>query len=115
MLKSVSNRTMLPINAAEHFVRGERQNQLSQDTSPRLSRPTRNREEEPVIRRVEMTEIEKNEFQPEYLRCQHGTGGREIDLHKVHQNCRFRKTSQPKEQTQSFLGKMPVLLTALMR
>ena len=54
---------MLFINAAEHFVKGKRQNQLTEEHIQKIIDTYKNRTEESrYSRRVEMEEIEKNEF-----------------------------------------------------
>jgi type I restriction enzyme M protein len=54
---------VLFINAAEHFVKGKRQNQLTDENIAKIIRTYQFREEEPrYSRRVGMAEIEKNEF-----------------------------------------------------
>ena len=51
------------INAAEHFVKGKRQNQLTGDHIAKIIKTYQFREEEArYARRVEMAEIEKNDF-----------------------------------------------------
>jgi type I restriction enzyme M protein len=54
---------VLFINAAEHFVKGKRQNQLSEENIQKIIATYQNRTEEArYSRRVEMAEIEKNDF-----------------------------------------------------
>jgi len=54
---------VLFINAAEHFVKGKRQNQLTADHIAKIIDTYQFRKEEPrYSRRVEMDEIEKNDF-----------------------------------------------------
>lgn len=54
---------VLFINAAEHFVKGKRQNQLSEEQIAKIIGTYQFRKEEPrYSRRVEMAEIEKNDF-----------------------------------------------------
>ena len=54
---------VLFINAAEHFVKGKRQNQLTEEHITKIIETYQNRTEEPrYSRRVEMPEIEKNDF-----------------------------------------------------
>jgi type I restriction enzyme M protein len=54
---------VLFINAAEHFVKGKRQNQLTEEHIAKIIRTYQFREEEArYSRRVEMAEIEKNDF-----------------------------------------------------
>ncbi|MFZ4599481.1 MAG: N-6 DNA methylase, partial [Terrimicrobiaceae bacterium] len=54
---------VLFINAAEHFVKGKRQNQLSEEHIAKIIVTYQFRNEEPrYSRRVEMDEITKNDF-----------------------------------------------------
>ena len=54
---------VLFINAAEHFVKGKRQNQLSEEHIAKIIDTYKDRTEAPrYSRRVEMAEIEKNDF-----------------------------------------------------
>jgi type I restriction enzyme M protein len=54
---------VLFINAAEHFVKGKRQNQLTEEHIAKIINTYKNRTEAPrYSRRVEMAEIEKNDF-----------------------------------------------------
>jgi type I restriction enzyme M protein len=54
---------VLFINAAEHFVKGKRQNQLTEEHIAKIIDTYQFRKEEPrYSRRVEMAEIEKNDF-----------------------------------------------------
>jgi len=54
---------VLFINAAEHFVKGKRQNQLTDEHIARIIETYKNRTEEPrYSKRVDMAEIEKNDF-----------------------------------------------------
>jgi type I restriction enzyme M protein len=54
---------VLFINAAEHFVKGKRQNQLTDDHIAKIIKTYQTREPEPrYARRVEMEEIEKNGY-----------------------------------------------------
>jgi len=54
---------VLFINAAEHFVKGKRQNQLAPEHIAKIIGTYQNRTEEPrYSRRVDMAEIEKNDF-----------------------------------------------------
>ncbi|WP_313666342.1 type I restriction-modification system subunit M, partial [Stutzerimonas kunmingensis] len=54
---------VLFINAAEHFVKGKRQNQLTDDNIAKIIQTYQFRQEEPrYARRVEMEEIEKNGY-----------------------------------------------------
>ena len=61
--KCVKPDDVLFINAAEHFVKGKRQNQLSEENITKIIATYQNRTEAPrYSRRVEMAEIEKNDF-----------------------------------------------------
>lgn len=54
---------VLFINAAEHFVTGKRQNQLTEEHIAKIIETYRFHKEEPrYARRVEMEEIEKNDY-----------------------------------------------------
>jgi len=54
---------VLFINAAEHFVKGKRQNQLNQEHIDKIIATYQQRQAEPrYSRRVEMAEIEKNDY-----------------------------------------------------
>ena len=54
---------VLFINAAEHFVKGKRQNQLSEENIQKIIATYQRRTEAPrYSRRVDMAEIEKNDF-----------------------------------------------------
>jgi type I restriction enzyme M protein len=54
---------VLFINASEHFVKGKRQNQLTDEHISKIIETYQNRREEVrYARRVEMAEIEKNDF-----------------------------------------------------
>jgi type I restriction enzyme M protein len=73
---------VLFINAAEHFVKGKRQNQLSADDINKIVATYQHRTEEPrYSRRVEMAEIEKNDFNLNISRyVSTAVGEEEIDL-----------------------------------
>jgi type I restriction enzyme M protein len=77
---------VLFINAAEHFVKGKRQNQLSAEHIARIIRTYQFREEAPrYARRVEMAEIEKNDFNLNISRyISAAVGEAEIDLSAIH-------------------------------
>lgn len=77
---------VLFINAAEHFEKGKRQNQLSRQHIAKIVDTYKFRREEPrYARRVEMAEIEKNDFNLNISRYI-GTAiaDEEIDLQAVH-------------------------------
>ncbi len=73
---------VLFINAAEHFVKGKRQNQLSEEHIAKIIDTYKNRTEEPrYSRRVDMAEIEKNDFNHNISRyISTAVGEEEIDL-----------------------------------
>jgi type I restriction enzyme M protein len=77
---------VLFINAAEHFDRGKRQNQLSKDHIEKIINTYKHRKnEDRYSRRVEMAEIEKNDFNLNISRyISTAVGEEEIDLKKVH-------------------------------
>lgn len=78
---------VLFINAAEHFVKGKRQNQLTDAHIAKIIKTYQFREEEPrYSRRVEMAEIEKNDFNLNISRyISTAVGEVEIDLKATHQ------------------------------
>jgi type I restriction enzyme M protein len=78
---------VLFINAAEHFEKGKRQNQLKPDHIDKIIQTYQNRSEEPrYSRRVEMGEIEKNDFNLNISRyISTALADEEIDLESVHQ------------------------------
>ncbi|PAW74700.1 MAG: type I restriction-modification system subunit M [Opitutia bacterium Tous-C4FEB] len=73
---------VLFINAAEHFVKGKRQNQLTPEHIAKIIETYKFRKQEPrYSRRVEMAEIEKNEFNLNISRyISTATAEEEIDL-----------------------------------
>ena len=77
---------ILFINAAEHFVKGKRQNQLTEEHIAKIIDTYKNRTEAPrYSRRVEMDEIEKNDFNLNISRyISTAVGEEEIDLAKTH-------------------------------
>jgi type I restriction enzyme M protein len=77
---------VLFINAAEHFVKGKRQNQLTEEHITKIINTYKNRNEESrYSRRVEMAEIEKNDFNLNISRyISTATADEEIDLQAVH-------------------------------
>ena len=78
---------VLFINAAEHFVKGKRQNQLTDEHIAKIIKTYQFREEEPrYSRRVEMAEIEKHDFNLNISRyISTAVGEAEIDLDDTHQ------------------------------
>jgi type I restriction enzyme M protein len=77
---------VLFINAAEHFVKGKRQNQLTDEHIAKIIKTYQFREQEPrYSRRVEMAEIEKNDFNLNISRyISTSVGEAEIDLAATH-------------------------------
>lgn len=77
---------VLIINAAEHFEKGKRQNQLRQEDIDKIVRTYQYREEEPrYSRRVSMAEIEQNDFNLNLSRyVSTAEAEKEIDLAAVH-------------------------------
>ena len=78
---------VLFINAAEHFVKGKRQNQLTDEHIAKIIDTYKFRkEQERYSRRVEMAEIEKNDFNLNISRyISTAVGEAEIDLDDTHQ------------------------------
>jgi type I restriction enzyme M protein len=76
---------VLFINAAEHFVKGKRQNQLSDEHIDKIIDTYKNRTEAPrYSRRVQMDEIEKNDFNLNISRyISTAVGEEEIDLEET--------------------------------
>jgi type I restriction enzyme M protein len=77
---------VLFINAAEHFEKGKRQNQLTQDHIDKIVETYQYRKEEALYaRRVSMEEIEKNDFNLNISRyVSTAVAGEEVDLKLVH-------------------------------
>jgi type I restriction enzyme M protein len=77
---------VLFINAAEHFVKGKRQNQLTEEHIQTIVETYQHRKEEArYSRRVGMAEIKKNDFNLNISRyVSTAVGEEEIDLAKVH-------------------------------
>jgi type I restriction enzyme M protein len=77
---------VLFINAAEHFVKGKRQNQLTEEHIAKIIAAYQSRDVEPrYSRRVTMNEIEKNDFNLNISRyISTAVGEEEIDLSKTH-------------------------------
>ena len=78
---------VLFINAAEYFVKGKRQNQLTDEHIAKIIKTYQFREEEArYSRRVEMAELEKNDFNLNISRyISTAVGEAEIDLDATHQ------------------------------
>ena len=79
---------VLFINAAEHFVKGKRQNQLTPEHIAKIIEAYQFRKEEPrYSRRVEMSEIEKNDFNLNISRyISTAVGEEEIVLSATHRD-----------------------------
>jgi len=77
---------VLFINAAEHFVKGKRQNQLTEEHIAKIIKTYQFRDQEArYSRRVEMAEIEKNDFNLNISRyISTAVGEAEIDLEATH-------------------------------
>jgi type I restriction enzyme M protein len=77
---------VLFINAAEHFVKGKRQNQMTDEHIAKIIKTYQFRDEEArYSRRVEMAEIEKNDFNLNISRyISTVVGEAEIDLEETH-------------------------------
>lgn len=77
---------VLFINAAEHFEKGKRQNQLRPEHISKIIETYKTREPEPrYARRVEMEEIEKNDYNLNISRyISTATAKPEIDLTDTH-------------------------------
>lgn len=80
---------VLFINAAEHFTKGKRQNQLSDDDIARIVDTYQQRPEQPVeryARRVSMPEIVENDYNLNISRyVSTAEDEKEVDLRSVHQ------------------------------
>ena len=78
---------VLFINAAEHFEKGKRQNQLKPEHIAKIIKTYQSRDEEPrYSRKVDMAEIEKNEFNLNISRyISTAVSEKEIDLAETHQ------------------------------
>jgi type I restriction enzyme M protein len=77
---------VLFINAAEHFVKGKRQDQITDEHIAKIIATYQHRKEEPrYSRRVEMAEIEKNDFNLNISRyISTAVSEKEIDLAATH-------------------------------
>lgn len=78
---------VLFINAGEHFIKGKRQNQLTEENIAKIIETYRFRTEEPrYARRVEMAEIEKNGYNLNISRyISTANAETEIDLQAVNE------------------------------
>ena len=101
---------VLFINAAEHFEKGKRQNQLKPEHIAKIVETYQNRTEEPrYSRRVEMAEIEKNDFNLNISRyISTAVAEEEIDLQAEHE-----KLTQLERTIQSATAKHNEFLTEL--
>ena len=86
---------VLFINAAEHFVKGKRQNQLREENIEKIIDTYRERtEEKRYSRRVEMDEIKKNGFNLNISRyISTAVAEEEIDLKEVHKELTAAETA----------------------
>jgi len=77
---------VLFINAAEHYVKGKRQNQLTEEHITKIIETYKSRSDEPrYSRRVTMEEIEKNDFNLNISRyISTAVEEEEIDLAQIH-------------------------------
>jgi type I restriction enzyme M protein len=105
---------VLFINAAEHFVKGKRQNQLTEAHIAKIIHTYQYRDEEArYSRRVGMAEIEKNEFNLNISRyISTAVGEAEIDLTATHRELvEIEKTiAAAKEKHNAFLKELGVSL-----
>ena len=101
---------VLFINAAEHFVKGKRQNQLSDDHIAKILDTYQHRTEEPrYSRRVEMAEIKKNDFNLNISRyISTAVAEEEINLHVVNAELLAldQKIREARERHNSFLEEL---------
>jgi type I restriction enzyme M protein len=101
---------VLFINAAEHFDKGKRQNHLTPAHINKIVQTYQHRQEEPrYARRVEMAEIEKNDFNLNISRyISTAVGELEIDLNQVAEElAQIEKTlSAAKDKHNSFLKEL---------
>ena len=105
---------VLFINAAEHFVKGKRQNQLTQGHIDKIIKTYQFREEEArYSRRVGMAEIEKNDFNLNISRyISTAVGEAEIDLEKTNRELvEIEKTiAAARDKHNSFLKELGLSL-----
>jgi len=101
---------VLFINAAEHFDKGKRQNQLKPEHIQKIIDTYQNRTEESrYSRRVEMTEIEKNDFNLNISRyISTAVADEEIDLLKVNAEMLSleQKITEAKDRHNVFLDEL---------
>ncbi len=86
--KCKQNDDVLFINASEHYVKGKRQNQLSEEHIAKIISTYQQRNDEPrYSRRVAMDEIEKNDFNLNISRyISTAVSEEEIDLEATHRS-----------------------------
>lgn len=105
---------VLFINAAEHFVKGKRQNQLTDENIAKIIRTYQYREEEArYSRRVGMAEIEKNEFNLNISRyISTAVGEAEIDLSATHRDLLLieKSIAAAKDKHNAFLKELGLRL-----
>ena len=101
---------VLFINAAEHFVKGKRQNQLTDEHIAKIIETYQFREEEArYSRKVEMAEIEKNDFNLNISRyISTAVGEVEIDLTATHRQLVAieREIAAAKDKHNAFLKEL---------
>jgi len=101
---------VLFINAAENYAKGKRQNQLSREHIAKIIDTYQHRKEEPrYSRRVEMAEIQKNDFNLNISRyISTAVAEEEINLHVVNAELLAldRKIREARERHNSFLEEL---------
>jgi type I restriction enzyme M protein len=101
---------VLFINAAEHFVKGKRQNQLSEEHIAKIIGTYQFRKEEArYSRRVEMAEIEKNDFNLNISRyISTALGEAEVDLQAINAElvALAQKIKDARDKHNSFLKEL---------
>lgn len=101
---------VLFINAAEHFEKGKKQNQLKSEHIQKIIQTYQNRTEEPrYSRRVEMAEIEKNEFNLNISRyISTAVDEEEIDLEETNRDlhCIEMEIQTAREKHNEFLNEL---------
>ena len=101
---------VLFINAAEHFVKGKRQNQLTDEHIAKIIKTYQTREPEPrYARRVEMEEIEKNGYNLNISRyISTASAETEIDLQAVNDELAALEetTQEAREKHNAFLKEL---------
>ncbi len=101
---------VLFINAAEHFDKGKRQNQLKPEHIAKIVKTYQYRAEEArYSRKVEMAEIEKNDFNLNISRyISTAVGEAEIDLTATHQQLVAieKEIAVAKDKHNAFLGEL---------